>query len=237
MKTIGLIGGVSWVSTLEYYRRINTQVNRAKGGAASARILLDSFNFEDILPHQLSGDEKAEKKILVECAATLQRAGADVICICSCTTSMLVESIRRCIDVPLVNIVESIAEHVRVRGFARVGLLGTQRTMYGEFFRTVLHERGLQVVVPERRDGEEINRIIYQELINNVFRRSSSRTLCECIHKLRARGVDAVILGCTELPLLADGKRNGVPLVDSIQVHVDDVLQYVFYEEKAACCG
>jgi len=237
MKTIGLIGGVSWVSTLEYYRRFNTQVNRTMGGAASARILLESFNFEDILPYQLSGDEKTEEKILIDCATTLERAGADVILICSCTTSMLVDSIRRRIRVPLVNIVESIANHARERGFTRVGLLGTRRTMYGQFFRAVLAGKGLQVVVPDRPQGEEINRIIYQELIHNVFRERSSRQLDRCIDGLEAQGVEAVILGCTELPLLLDRSTNGVALIDSIQVHVDDVLHHVFPEVKAACCG
>jgi aspartate racemase len=237
MKTIGLIGGVSWVSTLEYYRRINTQVNRTMGGVASAKIILDSFNFEDILPYQLSGDEKKEGEILVDCATTLQGAGADVILVCSCTTSMLVDSIRRCIHIPVLNIVESISHHVRERGFARVGLLGTRRTMYGGFFQAVLEKNGLEVVVPRKRDGEVINRIIYQELVNNVFSETSSRRLDECIDHLAARDVEAVILGCTELPLLCKRSSNGVALVDSIQVHVDEVLHHVFPEEKVACCG
>jgi aspartate racemase len=234
MKTIGLIGGLSWVSTQEYCNRLNLQVNSILGGTSSAKIIMESFNFSDILPYQLSEQYDTERRLLIDSAKTLERAGADVIMICSCTTSMLIDSIQRQINVPLMNIVECISSHIKSMGMSRVGLLGTRRVMYKEFFRDHLKRNNIESIIPSRKDGQEIDRIIYKELICNIFKQESSRFLHECIDKFEQQKVDAVILGCTELPLLAGHRRGGLPLIDSIQVHVDDVLRYVL-PAKVAC--
>lgn len=236
MKTIGLIGGLSWVSTLEYYKRLNLHVSGLLGGNSSARIILESFNFSEILPYQLSRQFDVECRLLVDCAKRLEQAGADVIMICSCTTSMLIDSVQRHIDIPLLNIVECICNHIRDLGFSRVGLLGTKRVMYQGFFREQLKRNNIESEVPPIPDGEEIDRIIYNELIKNVFRKESARKLSECINQLGRHKVDAVILGCTELPLLAKTQADGPPLIDSIQVHVDHALRCVL-PMRQACYG
>jgi aspartate racemase len=236
MKTIGLIGGVSWVSTSEYYRRLNLAVNGVLGGVSSAKILLESVNFQEILPSQLADRHEQETQILSTSARNLERAGADVIGICSCTTSMLAAAVERRVRIPLLNIVESISRHVARRGYSRVGLLGTQRVMYKDYFKAALAKQGVFTVVPEPRDGEEINRIIYEELVNNIFLPRSQAYLDDCIRRLTDQNAEAVILGCTELPLLATQKTDGPEVIDSIQVHVDDIHQYLFHDQEA-CCG
>lgn len=236
MKTIGLIGGVSWVSTSEYYKRLNMAVNGVLGGVSSAKILLESVNFQDILPCQLADRHERETQILSTSARNLERAGADVIGICSCTTSMLVTAVEQRVRIPLLNIVDSISRYVAHRGYATVGLLGTQRVMYKDYFKAALAKQGVYTIVPNPQEGEEINRIIYEELVNNIFLPRSQAYLYECIQKLTNQKADAVILGCTELPLLATRKTDGPEVIDSIQVHVDEIHQYLFNDQEA-CCG
>ena len=229
MKTIGLIGGVSWVSTQEYYKRINLQINEKLGGNSSARILLSSLNFDDILPSQLAKDSQKEAEILIDRATALERAGADVLLICSNTTNMMAHAIQQQLKIPLLNIVEAIAEFLIERNLFKVGLLGTKRVMYGDFFKRILNQHKIAVTVPAQADGNEIDRIIYEELVRNEFKQKSAQTLSRCINSLSAQQVDAVILGCTELPLAVKQKRVDVQLIDCIQVHVDKVLQYVLH--------
>ena len=229
MKTIGLIGGVSWVSTQEYYKRINLQMNKILGGTSSAKILLSSLNFDDILPSQLAKDSEREAEILLDKAKTLQRAGADVLLICSNTTNMMAGAIQKHLTIPLLNIVEAIAEFLVEKRMSKVGLLGTKRVMYGDFFTGILQQHDIEVAVPPKEDGYEVDRIIYEELVKNSFRHESAQTLGRCINNFAAQQVDGVILGCTELPLAIEQKMVDVRLIDCIQVHVDKVLNYVLH--------
>ncbi|MBF0299502.1 MAG: amino acid racemase [Oligoflexia bacterium] len=229
MKTIGLIGGVSWVSTQEYYRRINLSVNRLFKGNTSAKIILSSLNFNDILPCQLAHDNEKESRILVDHAITLEKAGAEVILICSNTTNMMAGVVQKHINIPLLNIVEVIADYLLKKKISKVGLMGTKRVMYGSFFKNILniHNTNTEVVVPPEISGYEVDRIIYQELINDVFKKESVQKLKNCINNFADQNVDAVILGCTELPLAVNQDMVNVLLIDCIQVHIEKALEYV----------
>ena len=228
MKTIGLIGGVSWVSTQEYYRRLNVMAHERHGGMTSAKVLLSSVNFEDILPFQESGDEEGERELLLRHALTLEKAGADVVLICSNTTNKTADDLGQRLKVPVVNIVEAIAARIVALGYRRVGLLGTKHVMYGDFFTAILRKHGIEVVVPPQDEGGRINEIIYQELVQNRFVEESSRFIRSAIANLAGHEVEAVILGCTELPLAVRGEaEGGLPLIDSIQVHLDAVSDYL----------
>ena len=229
MKTIGLIGGVSWVSTQEYYKRINQRINEMLGGYASAKIVMSSVNFEDILPSQLSGDTETETKIILAHALALQGAGADVILICSNTTNMMANEIQKHLNIPIINIVNAVAEYLTKKGISRVGLLGTKRVMYGSFYKKILvdHNWDLKVIVPAKEKGFEVDRIIYNELVRNIFKLESLWKIKRCIKEFVECGVEAVILGCTELPLLVMPQMVNTLLIDSIQVHIDKLFQYI----------
>ncbi|MBF0360636.1 MAG: amino acid racemase [Oligoflexia bacterium] len=227
MKTIGLIGGVSWVSTQEYYKRINLVVNKYFEGNSSAKILLSSLNFDDILPFQLLHDNENESKILIEHAITLEKAGANVLLICSNTTNMMADVVQKHLGIPLLNIVEAIADHLLEKKIFKVGLLGTKRVMYGDFFRGTLEKRSIEVVVPEISSGYEVDRIIYQELVKDIFKVESVKKLRECVLNFADQNVDAVILGCTELPLAIKQNMVNILLIDCIEVHIEKALQYI----------
>jgi aspartate racemase len=225
MKTIGLIGGVSWVSTAEYYKRINLLMNEKFGGLTSAKILLSSLNFEDILIFQKNGDTKHELNILLDSALNLETAGADVILICSNTTNKTAEIIKEQLSIPLINIVEAIATKITKLNLTKVGLLGTKYVMYGSFFIDIMKNYGIDINVPQAEDGDRINNIIYQELVRNIFTKESSEFIHKIIDKLEKQNVDAVILGCTELPLAVRQNPKDILLIDSIDAHIEALFE------------
>ena len=186
-----------------------------------------SFNFEEILPSQLSEDKEREHALLVDAAAKIERSGADLLVICSSTTNMLADTIQSRVNIPVISMTDAIADYCVENRLFRVGLLGTRRVMYGQFLRDALEMRGIESVVPPLEMGDEVNRIIYEELVINKFIKESEKKIAACVEALKLRSVEAVILGCTELPLLVKSKRCGVVMIDCIDAHINKAIKMI----------
>lgn len=228
MKTIGLIGGVSWVSSAEYYKRLNEAVYRKLGGLASSKIVLYNFDFAEIYPYQSSNDLQGEARLLIRAARSLEKAGADCILICSNTTSKTSQSIQNNIDIPLINLIQVTAEKARDEKLKNIGLLGTKYVMYGDFYKNCFKKYGITLIPPEKNIGLKIHNIIYDELVKNIFKKSSKNFFKKTVESLSNMGAEAVILGCTEIPLIINSKDTNVKLFDTVQIHIDKALEFAF---------
>ena len=218
MKTIGLIGGMSWESTALYYRILNQEVGRRLGGLHSADVLLHSVDFAPIEEMQRAGDWAAAGVLLAESARRLRDAGAGVIGLATNTMHIVADAITAGLDVPFIHIADPTAEALLADGFSRVGLLGTRFTMEKPFYRERLSARGLEVLVPEV-DVTNLNGIIYEELVRGIVRDASRTTYVRAIELLAARGAEAVILGCTEIGMLIDDDSSPLPVFDTTDLH------------------
>ena len=219
MKTIGLIGGMSWESTVTYYAVINETVKEQLGGLHSAKILLFSVDFDEIEHCQSAGDWKKSAEILADAGLRLEKAGADFIVICTNTMHKVAPQIRSRLSVPLVHIAEVTAEALKAAGLSRIGLLGTKYTLMEPFYLDVLRENGLEVLVPDKAAVSEVNRVIFDELCLGRIRENSRREVLDMIDGLQRRGAQGVILGCTELGLLIRPEDTDLPLFDTARMH------------------
>ena len=220
MKTIGLIGGMSWESTLPYYRHINETIKARLGGLHSARLVLYSVDFHEIEQLQRSGDWRRAGALLGEAAAALERAGAEFLVLCTNTMHKVADGIEQAVSLPLLHIADPTAEAIRASGLQRVGLLGTRFTMEQPFYRERLESRhGIQVLVPDETDSQRVHRVIYEELCLGRVREESRLAYREVIARLVAQGAQAVILGCTEIGLLVRDADATVPLFDTTLLH------------------
>lgn len=219
MKTIGLIGGMSWESTVTYYQVINETVRAELGGLHSAKILMYSVDFDEIERCQSSGDWKRGAHILADAAMRLEKAGADFIVICTNTMHKVAQEVRDSVSVPLLHIAEVTARKLKEAGITTAGLLGTCYTMTQPFYVDVLTENGIRVLVPEGEMIRTINDIIFNELCVGIVRDDSRETLLAAIRQLRDRGAQGVILGCTELGLLAGENDVELPVFDTALIH------------------
>ena len=220
MRTIGLLGGMSWESTAEYYRLANELVRDRLGGLHSAKILMHSVDFAEIEAMQVEGRWDDAGALLAAAAERLQGAGADLIVLCTNTMHNVAPSIEAAVAIPLLHIADPTAAEIKRAGHSIVGLLGTRFTMEQAFYRDRLSERhGLQVVVPGPEDREALHRIIYQELCLGVVTAESRSVYGGIIAKLAAQGAQAIILGCTEISLLVTQQDSAVPLFDTTAIH------------------
>lgn len=220
MKTIGLIGGMSWESSAEYYRIINQETNRRLGGVHSAQCLMWSFDFEEIKRLQHDGEWERLAESMKEAAIRLERGGADFIVVCTNTMHRLADAISSKVGIPLLHIADPTAEKIKAAGFERVGLLGTAFTMEQDFYKGRLQQRhGLDVLVPDEDDRRVVHEIIYKELVLGQVRPESRQAYREIIARLIARGAQCVILGCTEIMLLVKDEDSAVPLFDTTTIH------------------
>lgn len=220
MKTIGLIGGMSWESTQTYYRLINVAIREELGGLHSARLVLYSVDFHDIEVLQRQGDWQAAGVLLAQAAQSLQAAGADMVVICTNTMHKVAEQVQAAVSIPLLHIADPTAHAIRAAGFQRVALLGTRFTMEQDFYRARLEqEHGLQVIVPEQNERDTVHRIIYEELCLGQIKPESKAAYLDIIRQLQARGAQAVILGCTEISLLVQQADLDLPLFDTTALH------------------
>ena len=222
MKTIGLIGGMSWESTAEYYRIINRYISRRLGGTHSAKIWLYSFDFQEIEELQSKGDWEELGRMMAEAALKLERAGADVLGICTNTMHRLVPDVESTVRIPILHIADATGEAVRNAGIDTVGLLGTEYTMIGDFIRGRLRDRfAIEVLIPEGEDITTVNDVIFRELVKGRFSDPSRKEYIKIIDKLLCRGAGGVILGCTEIPLLVRQRDVEAPLFDTTQIHAE----------------
>lgn len=219
MKTIGLIGGMSWESSLEYYRMINKKVNARLGGLHSAECLLYSVDFEEIEQLQSAGEWQKAGKQLADVAKKLEQAGAELIVICTNTMHKVVEQIEDGIDIPVLHIADATAAEIHSQGLVKVGLLGTRYTMEQDFYRTRIESSGIDVLVPPAQQRSEINRIIFEELVAGELRQSSKETFQQAIRELVEEGAEGIILGCTEIGLLIKPEDAEVPVFDTTAIH------------------
>ncbi len=219
MKTIGLIGGMSWESTIPYYKIINEEIGKSLGGLHSARIVMYSVDFEELHECLETEDWDRIAEILGETAKRLQDFGADLILICTNTMHKVAPVIQERISIPIVHIADATADEIIKRGFGRVALLGTRFTMTQDFYTKRLSERGLEVMIPGQDEISTVNDIIFKELCAGSFREESRQKYKDIIKRLQDRGAEAVIFGCTEIGLLLDEKDCEIPVFDTTVIH------------------
>lgn len=225
MKTIGLLGGMSWESTVTYYQLINTAIKEQLGGYHSAKIILHSVDFAEIEECQVRGDWERTGQILGEAAAGLEQAGADLLLICTNTMHKVAPQIAGYISIPMLHIAEATADALVEQGICSVGLLGTKYTMQQAFYKDKLIERGIQVLVPEEAEMEQVNSVIFNELCLGVVSAASRKVYLEIIGRLVARGAQGIILGCTEIGLLVTQGDTATPLFDTTYIHADRAVK------------
>lgn len=227
MKTIGLIGGMSWESTIPYYRLINETVKQKLGGLHSAKLVLYSVDFNEIERLQHSGNWLAAGDLLANVARSLEAAGADFLILCTNTMHRIAPSIESAVRIPLLHIADATAEEIKCSGFSRIGLLGTRFTMEQEFYKGRLAERhGLEIVVPHVEDREIVHRVIYDELCLGRVVSESRAEYRRIMMALVAQGAEAIILGCTEISLLVDAQDASVPLFDTTRIHAHKAAEW-----------
>lgn len=227
MKTIGLIGGLSWESSSEYYRIINQEAQKRLGGVHSADCLIYSFDFAEIEALQAADDWEAATALMLGAAHNLARGGAACIVICSNTMHRMAEDIEAALDLPLIHIADATAAAIRADGHHRVGLLGTGFTMEQDFYKGRMIERyGLDVITPDAAGRDAVHRIIYEELVRGIIKSDSRRIYQKVIQDLRAAGADAVILGCTEIGLLIKPEDSALPSYDTTALHALAALDW-----------
>lgn len=220
MKTIGLIGGMSWESTMPYYSHINETVKDRLGGLHSARLVLYSVDFHDIERLQHAGDWTRAGAVLADAARSLEAAGADFLVLCTNTMHKIAPAIEDAVGIPLLHIADPTAAAIHRAGHLTVGLLGTRFTMEEAFYRDRLRDRhGLRVVVPDGADRQVVHRIIYEELCLGMVRAESRAAYLDVMGKLAAQGAEAIILGCTEISLLVNQSDCEIPLFDTTALH------------------
>jgi aspartate racemase len=220
MKTIGLIGGMSWESTVPYYREINETIRDRLGGLHSAKIILYSVDFHDIEQLQRSGDWDMAGKLLAEAARSLHSAGADFIVIGANTMHKVAPAVQSAVGIPLLHVVDCAAQELNKAHCSKVGLLGTRFTMEQDFYKERLRERhGIEVLIPNEAQRERVHRIIYDELCVGKIFDSSRQEYRTIIADLITRGSQAIILGCTEIALLVNQEDSSVPLFDTAKIH------------------
>ena len=231
MKTIGLIGGMSWESTVPYYQDINRAIGARLGGLHSARIVLYSVEFQEIERLQHAGKWDEAGAILADAARAVRRAGADVIVLCTNTMHKVAPQIEAAVDVPLLHIVDATAASVKAAGVTRVGLLGTRFTMEQPFYRDRLADRhALEVLVPPEGERTRVHTVIYQELCVGILDDGSRRAFQDIVGGLVARGAQGVILGCTEIGLLLHPEHASVPLFDTGRIHAEAAAAFALAE-------
>lgn len=219
MKTIGMIGGMSWESTVTYYTIVNETVKRELGGLHSAKVLLYSVDFSEIEKYQADGDWDKSAEVLADAAERLEAAGADFIVICTNTMHKVVPQIQMRVKIPVLHIAEATAEELHKSGIQRVALLGTRYTMTQDFYKEKLIEAGIEVLIPEAEDIEIVNHVIYHELCLGIISPVSREKYLEIIRKLADKGAQGVILGCTEIGLLISQEDTELPVFDTTRIH------------------
>lgn len=219
MKTIGLIGGMSWESSLEYYRLINEEVKRQLGGFHSAKCFLFSVDFDEIEKYQRNGEWDKATAVMVDAAQRLDKGGADFVVICTNTMHKMAEAVQSAITIPLLHIVDAVAHRIYSKGLQKVGLLGTRFTMEEDFYVKRLQNHQLQVLIPDQRDRKTVHRVIYDELVVGKVLSASRDEYKRIIHQLCEQGAEGIVLGCTEIGLLVKPEDVNIPVFDTTVVH------------------
>jgi aspartate racemase len=230
MKTLGLIGGTTWVSTVDYYRLINQQVNKKLGGLSSAKIILYSVNFAEFNP-PIDPKEWGEiTKRFTDIATNLEKAGADCIVFCANTPHIIADKIQKMINVPIINIAEETAKVVSHHKFNKVGLLGTRITMEQSFYKDKLLKYGTSVIIPDDEERKFIHSSILDEMAKDVFADEAKKKYLKIIDELISKGAEGIVLGCTEIPILIKQDDVSIPLFDTTLIHASAIVDFALSE-------
>lgn len=227
MKLLGLIGGTSWVSTIDYYRLINQGVNEKLGGLNFAECIIHSFNYADIKKNNDANDWDATLKMMTTAGQNLKNSGAKAIVLCANTMHLIADQLEQNIQLPVIHIATATANAIEAGGFKKVGLLGTKFTMEQAFFRDKLTEKNIEVVIPGDKERDFIHYSIFEELGRGIMKPETKSFYIDVMHKLAGQGAEGIILGCTEIPLLISSEDVNIPLFDTTQIHSKAAVEFV----------
>jgi len=219
MKTIGMIGGMSWESSAVYYNEVNRQVKKTLGGYHSAKCILLSLDFDEVEILQSKNDWNGLNNLMVLSAQKLEKAGADLVILCTNTMHLCSAEIIKNISVPFLHIAKATAKEIKKQGLQKIGLLGTKFTMEKDFYTNILNEYGIEVLIPPKEDREIVHQVIYNELVLGNINNSSKKEYIRVIKNLEKKGAQGVILGCTEIPLLIKTTDVDIPIFDTTKIH------------------
>jgi aspartate racemase len=227
MKTIGLLGGMSWESTLHYYKLINTQISKELGGFHSAKLSMISVDFAELEENMSSGNWSACAKILISAAQKVESTGADCLLICTNTLHKVAPQVEEAIQIPLLHIADGAGEALVKNGISTIGLLGTRFTMEEDFYRLRLAEKyGLKVIVPNAQDRQIVDRIIFTELCMGKVNNESRDEYIRVMNELNDLGAEAILLGCTEIAMLVTSEHTNIPLFDTTAIHAEKAVRF-----------
>lgn len=231
MKTIGIIGGMSWVSTAKYYQWLNEGIQERLGGKHSARLFLSSVQWQTIQDYQQSGQWEAAGAYLAEEARKLERAGADVIILATNTMHKVAPAIEAAISVPFLHLADATGDEITAAGLDKIALLGTRFTMTEDFYKSRLTRRGIDVLVPHQEGIGQVNDIIFNELCRNTVRPESKAVYIDLVRDMFNRGAQGVILGCTEITMLIGAEDFDKPVFDTTRIHVQRALDFALSKQ------
>ncbi len=231
MKTIGLVGGTGWVSTVDYYRIINQEINKSLGGLNFARCILYSLNYGEIFECAQQDDGEGIYALILDASQKLTRSGADCILICANTMHQFADRLKKEITVPIIHIAAAAAKQIRNQKLSKVGLLGSKETMERDFYKLKLQSEGIETLVPDADDREFIDQSITNELLKEIFKKETKAKFLNIIQKLRDQGAQGIVLGCTEIPLLIKENDIDFPLFNTTRIHARAAVEFALGEE------
>lgn len=226
MKTIGMIGGTGWPSTLEYYRIINQETNKRLGGLNSAKIILSSFNYAEIDQLNKVEDHRGVYEYVLDAAQRLKKASADFIVICANAVHQYADELEKAVGLKIVHIADAAAQEIKTKGVSKIGLLGTKITMEMDFYTNRLNESGIESLVPPKSDRDFIHSTIMNELLKEQFRKETKERYLDIITELGRRGANGIVLGCTEIPLLIKQDDTHLPVFNTLEIHAKAAVDF-----------
>lgn len=226
MKTIGLVGGLTWLSTLDYYRLLNEMVNQQLGGVEAGQIIIYSVNFGEIKVLTEAGQWDEIARLISGVAKKLEQAGADCVLIGANTMHKIADTIQSAVTIPVIHIAEEVALSIKEKGLSRVALLGTRYTMQLDFYKDKLAAKGISTIIPDEAEIETINTAIYTEMGKGIFTPSTKTKFLEIIRRLTNEGAEGIILGCTEIPILIKQEDCAVPVFDTTRIHSQAAVRF-----------
>lgn len=226
MKKIGLIGGLTWVSTIEYYRLLNQLVNERLGGSEAAEVIIYSVNFGEIKKFTEANDWENISKIICAAAKELEKAGADCVLLGANTMHKIAPEVQAAVSIPLIHIADVTATAIRNKGLSKIALLGTKYTMQLDFYKNALAKKGIETLIPDEEDIQYINTAIYTELGKNIFLPETKKRFLQIIDTLAKQGAEGVILGCTEIPLLLNQSDTSLTVFDTTMIHATAAVEF-----------
>jgi len=230
MKILGLIGGISWVSTVDYYRLINQGINEKRGNLEFAELLIHSFNYGDIKRNNDADDWDKTLSMITAASLNLKNSGAKAIVLCANTMHLIADRLQENVQIPVIHIATATADAIVAKGIKKVGLLGTKFTMERDFFRDKLTEKGIEILIPDDEERDFIHYTIFEELGRNIIKPETRDYYVNVINKLVAAGAEGIILGCTEIPLLISSADVAIPLFDTAEIHSKAAVEFALGE-------